>query len=111
MLSCNKANILGEPGKGIHSLHIGGVALIDLLLTLGLALGLAYIPGSPPFTIWIILLLLLAMVIHAGFCVKTSVNKWIYHDKVRLWSIVSIIFILITLFVIFGYLNGSVKTK
>ena len=59
MLSCNKANILGEPGKGAHNLHIGGIALVDLLLTLGLALILSYIPGSPPFTIWIIILLLL----------------------------------------------------
>ena len=109
MLPCNKSNILGEPGKGIHSLHIGGVALVDLLLTLGVALGLSYIPGSPPFTIWIILLLLLAIVVHAGFCTKTSVNKWLYSSKVNLWIVVSIILVLTSLIVVLGHLNGSLR--
>ena len=109
MFPCNEANVLGEPGKGIHSLQIGGVALVDLLLTLGVALGLSYIPGSPPFTIWIIFLLLLAMVVHAGFCTKTSVNKWLYSSQVKLWIVVGIILALVTLIVIFGHLNGSLR--
>jgi hypothetical protein len=109
MLPCSKANILGEPGKGIHSLQIGGVALVDLLLTLGAALGLSYIPGSPPFTVWIILLLLLAIVVHAGFCTKTSVNKWLYSSQANVWIVVSIILVLITLIVVFGHLNGSLR--
>ena len=105
MLSCNNANILGEPGKGAHRLHIGGIALVDLLLTLGLALVLSYIPGSPPFTIWIIILLLLAIVLHAGFCTKTSVIEWLYSSPIKLWVIMSIFLILICLIIILGYLN------
>ena len=78
MVACKNANILGKPGQGIHSLRLGGVALVDLLLTLAVAIGLSYIPKSPPLTIWIIFLLLLAILVHAGFCTDTSVNKWIY---------------------------------
>lgn len=77
---CKYANILGIPGKGIHRFRLGGIAVVDLVLTLGLALGLSYIPRGPPFTVWIIILLLLAMVLHALFCTKTSVSTWLYND-------------------------------
>ena len=79
-MTCKYADIFGIPGKGVHRFRLGGIAVVDLVLTLGLALGLSYIPSSPPFTIWIILLLLLAMVLHALLCTKTSVSKWLYSD-------------------------------
>jgi hypothetical protein len=109
MVSCRNANILGTPGEGAHRLHIGGIALTDLLLTLGLALILSYIPGSPPFTLWIILLLLLSMVMHAGFCTKTSVMEWLYSSSIKLWIISFIFIILIALIIILGYLNKSIR--
>jgi len=79
-MSCKYADSLGIPGKGAHKLRLGGVAIIDLVLTLILALGLSYIPGSPPLTIWIIILLLFSMSLHALFCTKTSVNHWLYNN-------------------------------
>lgn len=83
-MKCKNSNILGTPGKGIHRFRLGGVAIIDLLLTLLLALGFSYIPGSPPFTVWIIFLLILSMVLHGFFCTKTSVNEWLYKNNINL---------------------------
>jgi hypothetical protein len=77
MLSCKHANLFGKPNTGVHKLHFGGVALVDNILTVILACALSYIPHSPPVTIWIIFLFLLAMLFHAGFCTKTSVDKWL----------------------------------
>jgi len=77
MLSCKNADALGVPNKGIHSYRLGGVAAVDLLLTIGVAIGLSYIPKSPPCVIWIIFLLLLGILFHLGFCVETSVHKWL----------------------------------
>jgi len=87
-MSCKYADSLGIPGKGVHKLRLGGVAIIDLVLTLILALGLSYIPGSPPITIWIIILLLFSMSLHALFCTKTSVNLWLYNNYTTLIYII-----------------------
>ena len=77
MLSCKNADIFGKPKTGIHRFRLGGIAIVDFLLTFALALGLSYIPHSPPLTIWLIFLILLAMMLHSGFCVKTSVSVWL----------------------------------
>ena len=99
-MSCKNANILGKPDTGFHSLRLGGVALGDLLLTLGAAIGFSYIPGSPPLTIWIIFLLLGAMLIHASFCTKTSVNKWLYSGNVNIWIFSGIIIVFLIAIII-----------
>lgn len=75
---CKFKDILGKPFLGFHKIHFGNVALFDLLLTLGIAIGLSYIPKSPPLTIWLIILFLIAMFLHILFCVNTSVNNWMY---------------------------------
>ena len=101
---CKYANLLGIPGKGIHKIHIGGVAIVDLLLTLGLALLLSLIPKSPPLTIWIIILLLLSIIIHNIFCTKTSVSN-LLNSNSKFWSFIITLIILIILIIIFRYLN------
>ena len=35
-------NVFGEPGKGFHATRIGGLALYDILGTIGLALATTY---------------------------------------------------------------------
>lgn len=39
-------NIFGEPGKGIH-IHIGGIAIIDVVLTAVAVLLIAHITNKP----------------------------------------------------------------
>jgi hypothetical protein len=42
---CKYKNALGEPGKGIHSYRLFGVAIADVIMTLIGALILAYLTG------------------------------------------------------------------
>ena len=42
-MPCPYANILGEPGKGVHSARIFGLALNDTLMTIAAAIITAYI--------------------------------------------------------------------
>lgn len=42
-MPCPYANILGEPGKGIHAQRIFGLALNDTLMTIAVAAITAYI--------------------------------------------------------------------
>lgn len=69
-------NIFGKPNEGFHKLHIGGVAVGDTLVTFLLAYLLYYIT-SVPFTLSLIILLILSMFVHWLFGVKTSVNNYL----------------------------------
>ena len=42
-MPCPYANILGEPGKGVHAARFFGLALNDTLMTIGAAIITAYI--------------------------------------------------------------------
>lgn len=84
-MPCRFADALGTPGEGFHRPQLGHVAAGDFLLTLVVSVGLAYIPGSPPLVVWLILLLLIAITLHAAFCTKTSVNEWLYASSARAW--------------------------
>ena len=100
MLSCKDANIFGKPKKGLHRFRLGGIAIVDFLLTFALAVGLSYIPHSPPLTIWLIFLLILAMMLHSGFCTKTSVNLWL---SSHLWIFCGFLVISAIILVILKY--------
>jgi fatty acid desaturase len=76
-MSCPFSNILGEPGKGVHSIRIFNIAVVDVLLTVLLAWGIHY---WTKFDFWIILLItfLSGIIIHRLFCVKTTLDKLIF---------------------------------
>jgi hypothetical protein len=82
---CAYRNILGKPHEGFHRSRIGPFAAGDLLLTIIAALVLAMVfrgdPARVPasvttqashFLAWFLLLLVLAELLHALFCVKTE---------------------------------------
>jgi hypothetical protein len=78
---CRFANILGEPGKGMHSLRIGGLAVVDIVLTGLLAFFLARRKGRTSlglFVAYFILLVLLSILIHTVFCVNTRLNAFLF---------------------------------
>ena len=92
---CASKNLFGIPGKGAHLFRLGGVAVVDLLLTLLLSVGLSYIPHSPPCTLWIVFLLLVSMTVHKMFCVTTSANAWLNtNDNLAVFVVVSILLLL-----------------
>jgi hypothetical protein len=79
---CQYSNALGEPGKGVHSLRVGGLALVDLLGTAGLAyLGARYGLGHADiltFVLVFLIILLSAILIHEAFCVNTRLNAALF---------------------------------
>jgi len=77
---CKYKNLLGKPGEGIHSFQIGGIAVADVLMT---------VIGSIIFSLlfkWNFLytlfgLFLLGIFLHRIFCVRTTVDKFLFPNN------------------------------
>jgi len=96
----------GGVGEGLHKWRLGKDAGFDLLLTLGGAIALGYIPGGPGSTFWIIVLLLSAIIFHSLFCVPTSMHEWINKRKTNAYPF-AIFLICIGIFIIATFKNDS----
>lgn len=74
---CEYRDAAGRPGEGVHRFRIGGVAAVDLGLTL-----LAAWVVSRVFRValWkaVLGLLLLGVVVHRVFCVNTALNRKLF---------------------------------
>ena len=74
-MSCPFKNILGEPGKGIHSFRLFNISVVDVLLTVLLA----YLTkGNRNFFIVLLFWFILGIILHHIFCVKTTIGKIIF---------------------------------
>lgn len=74
---CKYKNILGVPGKGVHSYRIFNIAIVDVLLTLILAYIISYIFKKSFF--WVsVILFILGIFLHRLFCVRTTVDKLLF---------------------------------
>jgi hypothetical protein len=89
MSLCKYANALGEPGKGVHSIRIFNIAVVDVLLTIILALVFALffkyaIKLEATFTIIFIInlvsLFILGIILHKIFCVRTTIGKLLFKN-------------------------------
>jgi hypothetical protein len=74
---CQYRDALGEPGKGVHAVRVGGIAVVDLLLTLLLGAALTHVYGWRVEFTWLGLLVL-GVLVHRLFCVNSTVNQWIF---------------------------------
>jgi len=78
---CKYKDVFGKPGKDFHKLRIGGVAAGDFGLTFMLAWFTSWLSkkysNEIPLTITLIFWLILSIIVHALFCVNTSVNKFL----------------------------------
>jgi hypothetical protein len=68
--------MIGEPGKGIHR-HFMGIAWIDVLVTLCGCILLSFIFNWDLFYT-IIGIFTLGIISHRLFCVRTSVDKFLF---------------------------------
>jgi len=74
MSLCKYANILGEPGTGIHSIRLFNIAIFDVLATILVA----YIISkkyNKNFKVVLIVLFIVGIIVHRIFCVQTTVGK------------------------------------
>ena len=73
----NFNKILGEPRKGLHSIRIMNIAIIDVIFTILLS----YIISKKykyNFKKTLLNMFLLGIVSHELFCVKTTINKLLF---------------------------------
>jgi len=73
MSLCQYNNIFGKPNKGIHSHRLFGFAIVDILATLILAYIISKYT-SYKLIYCVIFTILLGIIIHKIFCVKTKLN-------------------------------------
>lgn len=77
---CKYKNILGQPGKGIHSYRLFSVAIADVIMTIICAYILSLIVKLS-FIKTLIFLFLLGIILHRLFCVRTTVDKLLFPKK------------------------------
>lgn len=76
-MTCKYKDIFGKPGEGVHSSRIGGLALVDTLLTVAAAWGLSRWLGASFWGV-MLALVLLSLVVHRWFCVDTALTKLVF---------------------------------
>ena len=75
---CPYKQLFGKLGTGIHSVRIANIAILDILVTLILAYILCLLFPSVPKYIFFIGIFIVGIVIHRLFCVRTTVDKWLF---------------------------------
>lgn len=77
MSLCKYKDIFGKPGKGAHAYRIFNIAIVDVIFTLlGAYAVIKYFNTSPGWTIFGAFLL--GVIAHKIFCVKTTLNSFIF---------------------------------
>ena len=78
MFFCKYKNIFGEVGKGIHSLRLFNIAIVDVVLTIiGACIIHFFIPKYSFYNI-ILGLFVLGIIFHRIFCVRTTIDKILF---------------------------------
>lgn len=80
---CKYKDILGEPGKGIHSYRLPipgipeGIAIVDVILTFLLAAFVSWV-FNLNYLLVLVVLVVVGVILHRVFCVKTSLDKKLF---------------------------------
>lgn len=74
---CQYSNIFGEPGKGVHSIRIFNIAIVDVIATILSAILISWLFGLN-FWCVLIVLFLLGIILHHLFCVKTTIDVLLF---------------------------------
>jgi len=77
---CKYKDALGVPGKGIHSYRIFNIAIADVIMTIIGAYILSLI-FKTPFLYTLIALFVLGIILHKIFCVRTTIDKFLFDKK------------------------------
>jgi hypothetical protein len=75
---CQYKNLLGKVGEGVHSYRIANLAVVDILLTILLAFLIYLMLPMYGFGYILLAVFLLGIILHQIFCVKTTIDKWIF---------------------------------
>tara|TARA_X000000950_G_C13631296_1_gene543619 strand:- start:329 stop:574 length:246 start_codon:yes stop_codon:yes gene_type:complete len=79
MYFCKYKHALGIPGKGVHSIRIKNIAIVDVLLSILMAYFLStYIFKKTHFLFVLGFVFILGIILHRLFCVKTTIDKLLF---------------------------------
>ena len=71
---CAYKSVFGNPGEGVHSYRVFGLAIVDVLGTFGLAFVVKGILGIS-YSVALAVTFALGILAHWIFCVPTALNK------------------------------------
>jgi hypothetical protein len=77
---CKYKNALGVPGEGIHSYRIFNIAIVDVIMTFIGGLIISYLFNTNLLKT-LIVLFILGILLHKIFCVRTTVDKWLFSNN------------------------------
>lgn len=75
---CQYQDLFGKPNQGIHSIRIGNFAIIDIIVTIGLAWFLAE-KFNWNLKIVLVVVFVIGIFAHRIFCVRTQLDKIIFN--------------------------------
>lgn len=78
MTLCDYSNVFGLPGQGAHSIRIMDVAVVDLGMTVLVAYLIYQYHAKYNFLVYLMILLLIGIIMHRLFCVRTTFDKIIF---------------------------------
>ena len=77
MSLCKYKNALGIPNEGIHSYRFLGLAIVDVIMTIILAILISYL-FKISFLYTSISIFVLGIILHRLFCVRTTIDKLLF---------------------------------
>jgi hypothetical protein len=74
---CDYKDIFGRPREGAHAYRIFDIAVVDVAATVVVAFIIARVFG---IVFWksLVVLFIIGIISHRAFCVRTTVDKWIF---------------------------------
>lgn len=74
---CKYKNLFGEPGTGIHKYRFMGISILDVAITIILALIIAWwMKWSMLYTV--VGFFIVGIIVHRMFCVRTALDKLLF---------------------------------
>ena len=83
MPCCEYRHVFGDPGEGVHSIRLFGVAIFDVVLTVAVSMVLSRFAFGWPWlslrTLAVVVIaFLLGVACHRMFCVRTTVDRLLW---------------------------------
>lgn len=76
---CKYKDIFGIPEKGLHKYRVGGLAAVDIILTILAGIVIHHYTKTKISLINILIILfIIGIIFHWLFCVDTALNRTIY---------------------------------
>lgn len=72
-------NIFGAPNTGVHSIRLFNIAIVDVILTVIVAIIIAKLTKTN-FLIITGLLFIIGIIMHRMFCVRTTIDKLLFKE-------------------------------